>query len=107
MLYRFKCKATGDVVMLEPNGKQVLEILGKDPAGPGIILLEQMPAAVAALHAAVKAAEEEHARQVAEAREKGEPPPDPGGVSLRMRVAPFLEMIQRCEAERVEIVWGV
>ncbi len=107
MVYRFKSRTTGDMVMLEHTGKQVLEILGKDPKGPGIILPEQMPDAVAALHAAVKAAEEEHARQVAEAREKGEPPPDPDRVSLRMRVAPFLEMIQRCEAERVEIVWGV
>ena len=49
MLYRFKSKAAGDVVMLEPNGKQVLEILGKDPAHPGIILPEQMPAAIQAL----------------------------------------------------------
>ncbi|MDW8337472.1 MAG: DUF1840 family protein, partial [Tepidimonas sp.] len=35
MLYRFKSKATGDVVMLEPNGRRVLEILGKDPDAPG------------------------------------------------------------------------
>lgn len=107
MVYRFKSRTTGDMVMLEHTGKQVLEILGKDPAGPGIILPEQMPGAVAALQAAVKAAEEEHARQVREAKEKGEPPPDPDRVSLRMRVTPFLEMIHRCEAEQVEIVWGV
>lgn len=107
MVYRFKSRTTGDMVMLEHTGKQVLEILGKDPKGPGIILPEQMPGAVAALLAAVREAEEAHAREVEEAKEKGEPPPDPDRVSLRMRVAPFLEMIHRCEAERVEIVWGV
>lgn len=107
MVYRFKSRTTGDMVMLEHTGKQVLEILGKDPSGPGIILPEQMPGAVAALQAAVKAAEEAHAREVQEAKEKGEPPPEADRVSLRMRVAPFLEMIHRCEAEKVEIVWGV
>ena len=48
-----------------------------------------------------------HARQVQEAKAKGEPPPEPERVSLRMRVAPFIEMVHRCEAEKVEIVWGV
>ena len=53
MLYRFKSKASGDVVMLQPNGKQLLEILGKDRAGPGIILPEQIPAAIKILQDAV------------------------------------------------------
>ena len=48
-VFRFKSRETGDLVMLEPHGKRVLEILGKDPGGPGIILPEQMPAGVQAL----------------------------------------------------------
>lgn len=107
MVYRFKSRATGDMVMLEQTGQQVLEILGKDPKGPGILLPEQMPGAVAALQAAVKQADEAHARQVQEASENGEPPPNEERISLRMRVAPFLDMIHRSEAEGVEIVWGV
>ena len=31
MLYKFKSKAAGDLIMLEPNGRRVLEIIGKDP----------------------------------------------------------------------------
>jgi hypothetical protein len=31
MLYKFKSRSTGDLIMLEVNGRQVLEILGKDP----------------------------------------------------------------------------
>ena len=37
MLYKFKSRVTGDLIMLEPNGRQVLEIMGKDPGASGII----------------------------------------------------------------------
>ena len=30
MLYKFKSKAAGDLIMLEPNGRRVLEIIGKE-----------------------------------------------------------------------------
>ena len=36
-------KAAGDLIMLEPNGRRVLEIIGKDAGPKGIILPEQMP----------------------------------------------------------------
>ncbi len=107
MLYRFKCKATGDVVMLEPNGKQVLEILGKDPTGPGIILLEQMPSAVKALRDAVFEEECEFERLKQEALAKEEDMPDPDRVSLRTRVTPFIDMLNHCMREGCEVVWGV
>ena len=42
MLYRFKSRATADLVMLEASGRRVLEILGKDPASPGILLTAHM-----------------------------------------------------------------
>lgn len=107
MAYRFKSRATGDMVMLDQTARQVLDILGKDTQGPGILLPEQMPAAVAALQAAVQQAESDRARQVQEAEAKGERAPEPESVSLRMRVAPLIEMIRRSEAEKAEIVWGV
>ena len=53
MAFRFKSRSTGDVVMLEHNAKQLLQILGKEPTGPGILLVEQMPAAIEAIKAAV------------------------------------------------------
>ncbi|TSE23455.1 hypothetical protein Tsedi_02236 [Tepidimonas sediminis] len=109
MLYRFKSKATADVVMLEPNGRRVLEILGKDPQAPGIVLPEQIPAAIEALRAAVAAEEAEEAHQREEARARGEEPLEPPQerVPLRVRVAPFIDMLQRCQHEGCEIVWGV
>ncbi|TSE21061.1 hypothetical protein Talka_00725 [Tepidimonas alkaliphilus] len=108
MLYRFRSKATGDVVMLGKHARRVLAILGKDPDGPGIVLPEQIPASIAALRAAVA---QEEAWRAASAAQKDEPPQthdeERDDVTLRMRVAPLLDMLQRCERAGCEIVWGV
>ena len=46
MLYKFKSKNAGDLIMLEPHGRRILEVIGKDTGATGIILPEQMPAAI-------------------------------------------------------------
>jgi hypothetical protein len=107
MLYKFKSKAAGDLIMLEPNGRQVLEIIGKDAQPKGIILPEQMPAAISALEGAVEKDEAEHKAMLEEAKAKGESPPRTDAVSLRQRAVPLLEMLRRCEKAGQEIVWGV
>ena len=65
MLYKFKSKAAGDVVMLEETAHQVLRILGREPQAKGILEVAAMPAATAAIEAAVE--EEEQARREAQA----------------------------------------
>jgi regulator of protease activity HflC (stomatin/prohibitin superfamily) len=107
MLYKFKSKATGDLIMLEPNGRQVLQAIGKDAGPKGIILPGEMPGAIAALEAAI--AREESQRQAAtdEAKAKGEAAPGHDPVSLRQRAVPFLDMLRRASAAGKEIVWGV
>ena len=107
MLYKFKSKAAGDLIMLEPNGRRVLEIIGKDPAAKGIILPEAMPAAMQALEAAIAREEAEHKALIDEAKAKGEVPPSFDAVSLRQRAVPFIDMLRRADKEGKEIVWGV
>src|SRR5258706_14165390 len=107
MLYKFKSKAAGDLIMLEPNGRRVLEIAGKDAGPEGIILPEQMPGAISALEAAIAREEADQKALVDEAKAKGEAPPKLDGVSLRQRAVPFLDMLRRCEQASAEIVWGV
>lgn len=106
-LYRFKSRETGDLVMLQPHGRRILEILGKDAGAPGVILPGQMAGAVQALREAIVAEESEHQRLRDEALARGEVPPEFESVTLRLRSAPFIEMLQRCEKAEVEIVWGV
>jgi hypothetical protein len=106
-LYRFKSRETGDLVMLRPDGKRILEIIGKDPSAPGVILSQQMPAAEQALRDAVVLEEADQQRQREEAQAKGDPLPEFDQVSLRLRSTPFIEMMQRCEKAGVDVVWGV
>ncbi|RYX96172.1 MAG: DUF1840 domain-containing protein [Comamonadaceae bacterium] len=98
MLYKFKSKNTGDVIMLEPNGRHVLEAIGKEPGPQGIIQVAQMQGAIDALHAAI-------AKEEAAAHEEDAAPVD--GPSFRVRALPFIEMLQRCKASGDDIVWGV
>lgn len=105
-LYRFKSRETGDLVMLQPHGQRILEILGKDTK-TGIIQPAEMPAAIDAIKAAVVAEEAEQKRLREEAQAQGEVPPDFDAVSLRLRTTPFIDMLQRCAQAQVEVVWGV
>lgn len=107
MLYKFKSRATSDLIMLEANGRQVLQIIGKSPDATGIILPEQMPAALAALEAAVAADEASRSAPKPEADESDDERAAGPGVSLRQRVAPFADMLRQAGAEKREITWGV
>ena len=107
MLYKFKSKAAGDLIMLEPNGRRVLQIIGKDPGPQGIIEPAQMPGAIAALESAIAREEADQQAAIDEAKSKGQVPPTFEAVSLRQRALPFIEMLRRCEKAGKEIVWGV
>jgi len=111
MLYIFKSKVTGDVIMLQPNGERLLEIIGKrtakEPSVKGILLVEQMPQALEALTAAI--AQEDAARAVANDQTHAEDAPvSPAeAVGLRQRAAPFMDMICECLKAKEAILWGV
>jgi len=106
MIYRFQSSATGDVVMLGPNGDELLRILGREPAAKGIIEPSAMPAAMAALQAAVAAAEAPADTRAADDAD-GDGGTPARGVSLRQRVWPMVEMLRRAHAEDAPVVWGV
>ena len=98
MIYKFKSKASGNIIMLEPHGDQLLRLIGREPAAKGIIEVEAIDAALQALQAAV-----------------AEDGPDPAGaaserepaVSLRRRLWPMMDMLRRAAAACVPVVWGV
>lgn len=108
MLYKFKSRAAADLIMLEPQGRQVVTLMGKTPGASGIVTVAQIPAAIAALEAAVA---DEEARLQAQAAEDGddEDAADAGkdAVRLRQRVVPLIDMLQRSAAAGVDVVWGV
>ncbi len=105
MLYIFKSKAAGDLILLQANGERILQIIGKEPGPKGIILPEQMPAAIAALEKAITNAETPAEKSDEPDAENAVAAAD--RVTLRQRAIPFIDMLQRCQAAGKEIVWGV
>ena len=106
MLYKFKSKAGADVIMMGPQGEQVLRLLGRDPAAPGIFLGDQLPQAVAALEQAVADDESAFARQQAEAKAAGEPAPRREGVTLKQRAWPLVELMRHALKDGEDVSWG-
>ena len=101
MLYKFKCKASGDVIMLAPQGDRLLRLWGREPAVKGIVEPVDMPAAIGALQTAIERAERD-----GEMPEDGTPP-DETPVLLRQRLWPMIDMLRRAHAADVPVVWGV
>jgi hypothetical protein len=94
MLYKFKSKVTGDLIMLAPDAKRLLKIMGREDQVKGIFLAEQLKAAIEALENAVVLEEAEGSQ-------------DPKQISLRNRSQPMLKMLKACQAKSVDVVWGV
>lgn len=107
MIYKFKSKATGDLIMMGPNGDQVLRIIGKEPAPKGIIEPPAMAAAIAAIERAVADDEAARAQAEREAQAEGRTLAPRDGVSLRQRAWPMVEMLRRAQAAGHDILWGV
>jgi hypothetical protein len=94
VIYKFKSKVTGDLIMLEPDAKRLLRIMNKTDQTKGILLAEQISEAMAAIEKAV-------------AHEEMEGVKDPKQVSLRQRSLPMLKMLKQCHAQSEDVVWGV
>jgi hypothetical protein len=107
MLYKFRSKASGDVIMLPAHGDAMLRLLGREPAPQGIFEVAAMPALLGTLQAAIEQAEaaapdDEVADSSAEAATDAA-----RRVGLRQRVWPMIEMLRRCHAAGEPVVWGV
>jgi len=114
MLYKFKSKATSDLIMLGPDAQRLLKLMGSDAGPKGIFTVEQQPEAIAALEAAIAQDEarmaEMQAKRVAEGLAEGvdvEPAAPKETVSLKRRAQPLLEMLRRSLAAKADVVWGV
>jgi cyclopropane-fatty-acyl-phospholipid synthase len=111
MLYKFKSKIDGDLIMLELHARHMLQIIGKEAGPQGIILPADMPAAIAALEQAIirdEAAKLASAQAIKETvGELDTSPVTADVVSLRQRSLPFMNLLRSCHSANVSIVWGV
>lgn len=119
MIHKFKSKATADLIMLGPQGDELLRLLGRElPCPRGILEPGQMAAALERLHGAIAEQEALLASQGADAQEaaaaKAAEEADGASaavraraVPLRTRLWPMIQMIERAQAAGEPIVWGV
>ena len=107
MIYKFKSKASGDIIMLAPSGDALLRAIGRAPAAQGIIEPAAMAAAIQAIESAVQADEAARAEQEHSASAQGQRPSHADAVSLRQRFWPMRDMLQRAAAAGQPVVWGV
>lgn len=105
MLYKFKSQAAADVIMLAPNGNQMLSIVGKEPAAQGIVTVAQIPGAIAALESAIRVHEAAESKRLENPEQVVEVEGD--SVMLRHRAAPFIDLLKISAQEGKDVVWGV
>ena len=102
MLIIFKSPTSGDVSMLEKNAQELLSLLGKNPDDrQGVITVEQLPAAINALQAAI-AADKARPKNNDESDDEAEPE-----ISLAQRALPLLQLLQNALKEKAMVTWGV
>ena len=96
MIYEFKSRATGSVIMTKDVAEAILQIIGKAAASQGIIVPDSMAGAIAALEAASAN------NKVGGDDDEGKPV-----ISLGQRAFPLIEMLKAAKAAGKEITWGV
>lgn len=109
MIYKFKSRETGDLIMLAPDAERILALLGKVLKAPGIITLAEIADAKATLQAAALDANQQAAQNAVEADtdDADNTEKHSSGISLAQRLVPFMAMLDRCQTAKVDIVWSV
>ena len=118
MLFEFKSRATGSVVMTADVGKKVLPLIGKSPDPQGIITVNRTDKTgdAVALEAACK--RENQLAAAAKDKAKGaasqdavaggdDPEDDPHLIGICQRVYPLIEMLKEAHTAGKDITWGV
>lgn len=118
MLFRFKSKVTGDLLMLDPHGRRMLKVMGKGDDAQGIIQVKDIPACIVAIEQAI----DEEAQLVMAQKNRVNQPDERGmgpadqdqesngkaqAVLFKHRALPMLDMLRKCQEAEVPIVWGV
>jgi hypothetical protein len=108
MLVTFKCHAAPDVMMLENLAQYLVGIVGKRLGERGVIMHDELPAAITKLEAAIftdkkeRAEHDGHFHEGEDGHESHEIP-----IGLAQRAYPFLDMLRAAQKENADIVWGV
>lgn len=107
MIFTFRSKATGELIMLGQHAVPLLEAAGKSAEtlqqARGVFTPEQLASAIAGIERAVRGAQdpqfdEDDPVQAAKAQQY---------VGLRQRAHPLLDMLGKAAAKQTEVMWEV
>lgn len=107
MLYKFKSKASADVIMLPAHGKALVEAMGKTAGEAGTVTAIEAQAVWNKLNqrlielATLQKPEAVRPQQGEEASKKLQP------VSEAQRWQPVMKMLQSCHSAQVPMVWSL
>lgn len=107
MIFTFRSKATGELIMLGEHAKPLLKAAGKTDEtlqqSRGVFTPEQLASAVAGIERAIHGEQapsfnEDDPVQAAQARQY---------VSLKQRAQPLLDMLKKADARQVDVMWEI
>ncbi len=114
MIYQFETRAGGRITYTDVVGAQILHLIGKQPGPRGVITVDEIPAALRALEAAVAREKamaaapnrdlEPHA--TADADREDERAKEPV-VTLGQRAFPFVDLLKFALKAREDVTWGI
>ena len=108
MLYKFQCKKSADVLMLEDLTSRIFEILDRPLEARGVFLTEQLPVAIEKLEAAIAEDEKLRKEMLEEKSEtKEDAPPKVKNDRLGQRAFPFIQLLKAALANQEMVIWGV
>ena len=100
MLITFQSPAYADVMLFGEVAEKMLEIISKEFSDKGIITVENLPAAIASLKAAISAGIQLKVQRATESDDE-EP------VGIPQRALPLVDLFEASLTNRVPVVWGV
>jgi hypothetical protein len=105
MIYKFKSKATGDVIMTGPIGDRVLRAMGREPTSQGIFEASALDSLLAALQRSITT-EELGAAKGGGGSDASANEDTAQRLGLKERAWPLMEMMKRSLGAGADITWG-
>lgn len=106
-MIKFSSRAAADLWMTDTHGRRLLDIIGKTKAERGAIAVPEIPAALAALRAAIEAERRGQAGDIETPDDEDAREQQAQAVDLGRRAYPLMDMLERAAKREVEVLWGV
>ncbi|HMW16970.1 MAG TPA: DUF1840 domain-containing protein [Accumulibacter sp.] len=107
MLVKFTSSTSGQILMMSPVARQLLEIVGKTCSARGVFTAEQLPDAIRRLQNAVHDPQRQSASPSAEATAPAADADEAEEtrVGLGQRAFPLIELFERTLADEGFVMW--